>query len=128
LDQSWNYNREHIPPAPIVELGLAGFPVELTIDTGFGGGILIPFSLFQSLSLLNALIPDSYHAIMPDSRRVRLYTARAEVNIGSTKLLVDIHSSPLVERKLAGRSFLKSFITVLDGKREKLTLRTPVAK
>ncbi|MHB2037565.1 MAG: hypothetical protein ACYCPW_12625, partial [Nitrososphaerales archaeon] len=72
--------------------------------------------------------PDSYHAVMPDSRRVRLYTARAEVTLGSTRFLVDIHSSPLVERRLAGRYFLRSFVTVLDGTREKTTLSSHVAK
>ena len=128
MEQSWNYSQEHTPPAPVVELSLAGFPVQLRVDTGFGGGILIPFSLFQSLGLLSALTPDSYHAVMPDSRRVRLYTARVEVTLGSTKFLVDIHSSLLVDRRLVGRSFLQSFVTVLDGTKEKMTLKSSVAK
>ena len=123
MDQSWKYSREHTPPAPVVMVELAGFPIELEVDTGFAGGILIPFPLFQSLTLLSALSPDTYHAVMPDSRRVRLYTARAEVSLGSAKLFVDVHSSPLVEKKLIGRSFLQSFVAVLDGKKERFGLQ-----
>jgi clan AA aspartic protease len=123
LDQSWKYSREYTPPAPVVTIELAGFSLELAVDTGFAGGILIPFPLFQSLALLSALTPDTYHAVMPDSRRVRLYTARVEVTLGSTKLLVDVHSSPLVEKKLIGRSFLRSFVAMLDGKKERLKLQ-----
>jgi predicted aspartyl protease len=125
LEQSWDYNREHEPPAPTIELTLNGVKLELTVDTGFGGAILIPFPLFQSLGLLSALTPDNYNAIMPDSRRVRLYTARTEVSLGKSRLSADIHSSALVARSLVGRAFLRSFVSVLDGPKEELRLRGP---
>lgn len=123
MEQSWKYNREQKPPAPTIELALGGLQLELTVDTGFGGGILIPFPLFQSLGLLSVLTPDNYHAVMPDSRRVRLYTARTEVSLGKSRLLSDIHSSALVDRSLIGRAFLRSFVCVLDGPKEELRLR-----
>ena len=107
----------------MITIVLAGFPIELTVDTGFAGGIIIPFPLFQSLALLSALTPDTYHAVMPDSRRVRLYTAKVEVTLGSKRLFVDVHSSPLVEKKLIGRSFLRSFVATLDGKKERFRLQ-----
>ena len=122
LDQSWKYNREQKPPAPTIELAFGGLRLELTIDTGFGGAILIPFPLFQSLGLLSVLTPDNYHAVMPDARRVRLYTARAEVSLGKSKLQADIHSSSLVDKSLIGRAFLHSFVCVLDGPKEELRL------
>ena len=125
MDQSWKYNTDHYPPAPIVDLILAGFPLQLMVDTGFAGGIVIPFPLFQSLGLLTALTPDSYDAVMPDSRRVRLYTARAEVSLGTAKQFsVDVHSSPFLEKKLLGRLFLRSFTAILDGKKEEFRLRS----
>lgn len=125
LDRSWKYSSEQTPPAPAVELNIGGhFRLQLIVDTGFAGGILIPFPVFQSLGLMLALTPDSYHAIMPDSRRVRLYTAYAEVYLESTKFLVEVHSSPLLEKKILGRSFLRSFIATLDGKKEELRLRS----
>lgn len=124
MDWTWKYSLERTPPAPVVKFDLAGFPIELTVDTGFAGGILIPFSLFRSLALLSALTPDLYHAVMPDSRRIRLYTARAEVSMGSAKFSADVHSSPLLEKRLIGRSFLRSFVALLDGEKEKLRLRS----
>jgi clan AA aspartic protease len=124
LDYSWKYSKEQEPPAPVLELSLQGISLELSVDTGFGGGVLIPFSFFQSLGLLSSLTPDSYHAIMPDSRRVLLYTARTEIQVRKIKLTADIHSSPLVNRKLAGRAFLKSFTAVLDGRKEEMRIIT----
>ena len=113
-----------MPPAPIVELTLAGFAIELNVDTGFGGGILIPFSLFQSLGLLSTLGPDTFHAVMPDSRRIRLYTARTDVSLRSFKFQVNVHSSPLLEKKLLGRMFLQMFVVILDGPKKEMKLHS----
>lgn len=107
---------------PIIELRIEDFPVQLIVDTGFAGGILIPFTLFQSLGLLSALGPDPHHAIMPDSRRIRLYTARAEVSVGSSKFFVDVHSSPLLDKRLLGRTFLQSFVATLDGTKQEIII------
>ena len=120
MDQSWKYIRDHFTPAPVVDLILAGFSLQLMVDTGFAGGIVIPFPLFQSLGLLTALTPDSYDAVMPDSRRVRLYTARAEVSFGTAKKFsVEVHS-PFLRKKTPGSMFLRSYIAILDGKKEEL--------
>jgi predicted aspartyl protease len=96
--------------------------MELTLDTGFGGGILIPFTLFQSIGLLNALSLDSYYAVMPDFRRTVLYTAKAKVTVGTTSILAEVHSSPIIERRLLGRSFLRSFVTVLHGRKQEMKI------
>lgn len=124
MDQSWKYSSEQKPAIPVIELRLGGFPLRLTVDTGFGGGILIPLPLFQSLGLLSFQSPDSYFAVMPDSRRVKLYTSRAEVTIDSaSSFVVDIHSSAFLEKKIVGRSFLKSFVLMLDGRKGELRIR-----
>jgi len=65
----------------VIEARLGGFDLELVVDTGFAGGVLIPFPLFESLGLLRALSPDSYRAVLPDSRRLRLFTAKEEVAV-----------------------------------------------
>lgn len=102
---------------------MAGYPLELSLDTGFAGGILIPFPLFQSLGLLSALTPDEYRLVLPDSRRLPLYTAKEDVLVGGETFGVEIHSTPLVNRRIAGRSFLRQFVATLDGPGEELKLR-----
>ena len=109
----------------MIEARLGGFELELVVDTGFAGGILIPFPLFESLGLLSTLSPDSYRAVLPDSRRLRLYTAKQEVTVGREKMVVEVHATPLIDRKLVGRSFLRSFVAIMDGGGEELELRGP---
>jgi len=106
-----------------VGVSLANFPLDLVVDTGFSGSVLIPFPLFESLGLLSALTLDTYYAVMPDSRRFRLYTAKENVQVGSETTRADVHTSPAINRKLAGRAFLRSFVTTLDGMKEELELR-----
>lgn len=124
LDLKWKYNKgeQRIAPTPIVELTLSGFPIQLMVDTGFAGGILIPFPLFQSLGLVYSLTLDSYYAVMPDARRIQLQTATAEVTLDSLRFQVNIHSSPLLNKRILGRSFLKTFVAILDGTKEEITL------
>jgi len=128
LDLSWKYSIRHSPPAPVMEARLGGFELELVVDTGFAGGVLIPFPLFESLGLLSTLSADSYRAVLPDSRRLRLFTAKEEVTVGKEKMVVEVHATPSIDRKLVGRSFLRSFVAVLDGGGEELELRGPVGR
>jgi hypothetical protein len=77
------------------------------VDTGFSGGVLIPFWMFERMSLLSYLTPDEYYAVMADTRRIRLYTATGVLTLGSKKHTVNIHSSPYIDKKIVGRDFLK---------------------
>lgn len=122
MEQSWQYSKEQNPAAPVITVNILGFSIVLVLDTGFGGGILIPFTLFQSIGLLEVLSLDSFHAVMPDSRRVTLYTAKTNVTLGTTKVLTEIHASPAIEKRLIGRSFVRSFVTILNGKKQMLTI------
>ena len=122
MELSWKYNTRRTPGAPVIRLEVAGVPVESVVDTGFAGSLLIPFPLFQSLGLLTKLTPNKYHAVMPDSRRILLYTAQEEVKIGSLKMYAEVHSCHAVDRKLLGRTLLRSFVATLDGRNEMITL------
>jgi predicted aspartyl protease len=115
LGQSWKYSNRSSPSAPVVALQLAGLTLDCVLDTGFSGGVMIPFPIFGSLGLLSRLVPDEYMAVMPDSRRVPIYTARDEVTVGSSRISALIHASPRLERRLAGRAFLERFVATLDG-------------
>jgi predicted aspartyl protease len=96
--------------------------LECVVNTGFSGWLLIPFSTFESLHLLEELIPEEYLVVMPDSRRVALYTASEEVIAGSSRVRTLVHAAPTVDRKLVGRAFLASFVTTLDGPNEVVSL------
>ena len=122
MDLSWKYSTRYSPSAPVIRLELEGVPIECLVDTGFSGGLLIPFSLFESLGLLTRLSPHSYNAVMPDSRKFPLYTSGGEVSIGEAKTSTEVHSSPALDRKLVGRALLCAFVARLDGRKEELSL------
>jgi len=122
LDQTWNYSKRFSPSAPVISVELAGMTLECVVDTGFSGGLVIPLSTFESLGLLAALVPEEYLAVMPDSRKVPLYTASEEVVAGSSRVRTLVHAASALDRKLAGRAFLQSFVTTLDGPREAASL------
>ena len=42
----------------MLTLNVEGFAIEASVDTGFDGGVLIPFPLFASLGLMKALSED----------------------------------------------------------------------
>ncbi len=122
MDQTWKYSTRFSPSAPVVSVELAGMMLECVVDTGFSGGIIIPFSTFQSLGLLAELDPEEYLVVMPDSRRVALYTASEEVKAGSWRVRTLVHAAPSRGRTLVGRRFLESFVTTLDGPSATLSL------
>ena len=122
MELSWKYNQRRDPHVPVLELMLEGLSVELAVDTGFDGDVLVPFSLFKSLGLLSALSQDEFSLLLPDSRRLPLYSARCEVKLGNDRFESRVHSSPAVEKRVVGRGFLRSFVASLDGRREELTL------
>jgi clan AA aspartic protease len=124
LDLSLKYSARYLPSAPVIRLEMERVPIECLVDTGFSGGLLIPFSLFDSLGLLSRLSPHSYNAVMPDSRRFLLYTSRGEVSLDGIRTSTEVHASPALDKKLVGRTLLRSFVTRLDGRKEELSLST----
>ena len=106
----------------MIRIVLDSVPIECAVDTGFSGGILIPYSLFESLGLLSRLSPNSYNAVMPDSRRFPLYTSRGEILLGKIRIPSEVHASPSIDKKLVGRAFLRGLVVKLDGRKEGLSL------
>lgn len=122
LDLTWKYSPRYSPSAPVIRLELAGTSLECLVDTGFSGSLLIPFPLFESLGFLSRLSPDTYDAVMPDSRKFGIYTTREEVVVGSLKMATEVHSSPALDKRLVGRRLLMAFVAKLDGRSEVLSL------
>ncbi len=92
MDQRWPYSDRYLPAAPVVKVDLLGLSLECVLDSGFDGGIVIPFSTFPSLGLLNDIWSDEYYAVIPDSRSLPLFTSRKMVRPGSHELEVMIHA------------------------------------
>jgi predicted aspartyl protease len=115
LDLTWKCSKAYSPSAPVIRVELAETPLECLLDTGFSGGLLIPFPLFESLGFLSRLVADEYSAVLPDSRRFHLYTARDEVSIGDLRTTAEVRSSPAVAKKLVGRRLQRASVAKLDG-------------
>jgi predicted aspartyl protease len=117
LDLTWKCSKAYSPSAPVIRVELAETPLECLLDTGFSGGLLIPFPLFESLGFLSRLVADEYNAVLPDSRRFHLYTARDEVSIGDLRMTAEVHSSPAVAKKLVGRRLQRASVAKLGVER-----------
>ncbi len=99
--------------------------IECIVDSGFAGGILVPFSTFESLGFLSNMSKEEFSAVRPDMRSFPLFTSRGRAKIGPMEIDVDVHSSPALSRSLVGRQFLKNLRAELDGPRRTLTIRNP---
>ena len=106
----------------MLDLSLEEFPLELAMDTGFDGSVLIPFPLFRSLGLLSAISGDQASLVLPDSRRLPLYTSVCRATLGGSRFETAVHSSPEVDKKVVGREFLRMYVATLEGRAEELTL------
>lgn len=109
----------------MLTLNVEGFSIAAAVDTGFDGGVLIPFPLFSSLGFMKALSEDEFHLGLPDSKKVSLYSSRRMIRVGGMDVAAYIHSSSEVSRKVVGRELLGSFTAILDGRKEELTLQAP---
>ncbi|PSN99787.1 hypothetical protein B9Q05_11320 [Candidatus Marsarchaeota G2 archaeon ECH_B_1] len=125
MAQKWKYDETFTPPAAVVKAKLCGQSVNLLVDTGFSGGVLIPFWMFERMSLLSYLTPDEYYAVMADTRKIRLYTATGVLTLRSKKHTVNTHSSPYIDKKIVGRDFLKRFLLTLNGPKSELIVSYP---
>ncbi len=125
----FKYSEKHSPPAPIIKVGIKTlrhgiYETELLIDTGFSGGILLPFTLYEKLGLTLAEVQDRYYGILPIGVPITLHTAQAKIAINDTvEFETYIHSHPLINKKLAGRQLINKLKILLNGPRKKLELR-----
>ena len=102
-------------------------PVELVVDTGFSGELLVPYHLFESAGLMALVTAERFRAVMPDGREIPLITALGDLEVGEDRLVTRVHTSRQLDRKVVGRGFLGAFVATLDGAKEELSLRRPGA-
>ena len=121
MDLTWSYSKAHKPSAPVVRAAIGNLSVELVVDSGFSGGVLLPFPHFQALGLMSRLVPEDFAAVLPDRRKVEAYTAMAQVTMGKASFSTLVHASPMIDKSLLGREALKAMDAKLDGPNEALT-------
>jgi predicted aspartyl protease len=97
--------------------------VELVVDTGFAGELLVPYHLFESAGLLPLITAERFKAVMADRREIPLITALGLFDVGGERLRTRVHTSRQLDKKVAGRGFLRAFVATLDGVKEELSLR-----
>ncbi len=105
IDEERNYE-------PIVEaylynpVGKGRIKEEFIIDTGFGGGVLIPLDKYLKLEL-NLFEEPKVIGRTAIGGSVELRTSRVFVEIGNTKILCSAYTTLGVRRSLLGREVLK---------------------
>jgi len=123
----FKYNENVKPPIPKIKVKIwtpkiKDYELELVVDTGFSGGILIPYHLYDELKLTLAEVPSRYFGILPVGIPITLHTALTEVSIEKLKFKVHVHSHPLINKKLAGRELVNQLKILLNGPKRELEI------
>ncbi len=116
----FKYSDQYSPPAPVLHVGIETLngirhDLELVIDTGFSGGVLLPMETYLELGLSKWEVEDVYYGILPTGRNISLYTAISYIIVGKYRFLIHVHTSPLINKSLAGRELLNRLRLILDG-------------
>lgn len=98
------------------------YELELMVDTGFSGGVLIPYRLYNELKLTLIEEQNKYLGILPVGIPIVLHTALTEARIRNFTFEIHVHSNPLIDKKLAGRELLNSMKILLNGPKKELEI------
>ncbi|RLE62313.1 MAG: hypothetical protein DRJ47_10870 [Thermoprotei archaeon] len=127
-----SYSKERRPPIPVLEIKIYS-PIKngyakivAYVDTGFDGGILIPFSLYENLGLTLVEEPHLSHGVFPSGSIIKLHTAVTEIEMAGFKMNTHVYSSPFIHRKLVGREVLNNLILLLNGPQRELEIKTDI--
>ena len=125
------YSREREPPIPVLDIKIfspfSGDFIEVTafIDTGFDGGILIPFNLFEKLQLNLVEEPYPAQGVFPTGLTTSLHEALVKVETCNMRFTVHAYSTPFINKKLVGRELLNKLILTLNGPKKELEIKIP---
>ncbi len=119
----WSY-KQNKSPYPIIKCTLVNLigeeirDIELPIDTGFSGSILVPRTIFEHFKIAE-LPPDCRRIYSTLAGEIVMRVARGYVVINDVKLEVFIET-PLFGygKLLMGREVLNKLSVVLDGPKE----------
>ncbi|MCD6369289.1 MAG: hypothetical protein J7L38_05795 [Thermoproteales archaeon] len=126
------YSRDRRPPIPVLEIKIYS-PIKneyakivAYVDTGFDGGILIPFSLYENLGLMLMEEPHLSRGVFPSGSIIKLHTAVTKIEMAGFKMNTHVYSSPFIRRKLVGREVLNSLILLLNGPQRELEIKSGI--
>ncbi len=123
------YSMGEEPPVPVLTLrvyspgGDKNLVLTFRVDTGFAGGITLPYDIYLRLGLTLAEEPYPVIGRFVTGSTVKLYRAYTKVELeGKTVFYVYAYSSPYITKKLIGREFLNKLMLLLNGPQKTLEI------
>lgn len=110
-------------------LGLRSLDLTVGVDTGFDGGLLLPFDAYLELGLQEFEESSAPVGRTAQGIAVRLRESRGVVTLQGEGFPSRVFTTPLLLRPLLGLELLKLWGAVFDGPRAELSLSsTPTRK
>ncbi|RLE72446.1 MAG: hypothetical protein DRJ37_02810 [Thermoprotei archaeon] len=123
------YSIDEEPPIPILTLkiysprGDKNIVLAFKVDTGFAGGIMLPYDVYTELELTLAEEPYPLIGRFATGSTIKLYRAYTKVELEkSIKFHVYAYSSPYISKKLVGRELLNKLKLLLNGPQKTLEI------
>ena len=99
--------------------------IELLVDTGFDGEILLTGEMYTLAGYINISFPEDQwskaQSITGDLIKLRRCHTLALIDEREFDVIIESHSS--IQENVIGRGFLNRFTSLLEGKKSKWTLK-----
>jgi len=129
------YSVNEEPPIPVLTLkvyspsGDKNIVLTFKVDTGFAGGIILPYDIYAKLELTIAEEPYPLIGRFATGSAIKLYRAYTKVELEERAVFhVYAYSSPYIAKKLIGREFLNKLKLLLNGPQKTLEILNNFAK
>ncbi|RLE93274.1 MAG: clan AA aspartic protease [Thermoprotei archaeon] len=120
------YSTAEDPPVPVLVLKVyspyddKSLTLTFKVDTGFAGGILVPYDIYLKLELMLAEEPYPLVGRFVTGNTIKLYRAFTKIELENKILYAYVYSSPYIRKKLVGREILNKLKILLDGPQQVL--------
>ena len=105
-------------------VGTAEEKVLVKLDTGFSGGLFLPFETYVGLGLQLFELPP-VTAVLATGETVRLSASRAVVVVGRREYPCTVYTTLRASTTLLGLEVLSRLRVTLDGKKQAVTVEDP---
>lgn len=97
--------------------------IELVVDTGYFGSILLNYEVFQLLNYDQLTMPQKYwnEATTITGDVINMPSTPTKFKIANIQMDIVVESHELIQENLVGRDFLKRFLTLLDGEGKEIS-------
>ena len=120
------YSTAEDSPAPVLVLkvyspyGNKSLTLTFKVDTGFAGGILVPYDIYLQLELMLAEEPYPLIGRFATGNTIKLYRALTKIELEDRALYAYVYSSPYIRKKIVGREVLNKLVILLNGPQQVL--------